>query len=74
MQELHRTKRNRDSTFGGCTQGFMCTGSQAKHGLYKNLAQPTWGSGQFPVKAGVSCRSLWEQDTGGGELREKSSA
>ena len=30
VQELHRTGGNRDSTLGGCTPGFMCTGTQGK--------------------------------------------
>lgn len=29
-EELHRPGGNRDSILGGCTQGFMRTGSQAK--------------------------------------------
>jgi len=28
VQELHRTGGDRNSTPGGCTQAFMCTGSQ----------------------------------------------
>lgn len=31
-QMLHRTGGNRDSTPGGCTQVFMCSGSQGKEG------------------------------------------
>ena len=30
VQELHRTRRNRHSTLGGGTQGFMCTGTHGK--------------------------------------------
>ena len=31
-QKHHRTGGNRDTTLGGCTQDFMCTGSQDKAG------------------------------------------
>ena len=30
VQELHRTRGNTDSALGGCTQDFMCPGTQAK--------------------------------------------
>ena len=38
-EELHRPGGNRDSILGGHTQGFMCTGSQNKVGIHKNLGQ-----------------------------------
>ena len=30
MKELHKTEGNSDSTLGGCTQGYICTGTKSE--------------------------------------------
>ena len=54
VQELHRTEGSRDSTLGGCTQGFMCPGTQGKAVTPQEWVRPTcrfwrvsWGGGDW---------------------------
>lgn len=58
MRELHRARRNKDSTLGECTQDLMCIGT-----LHKVLPQElgldiTRGLGSSPEEVGIHCSSL----------------
>ena len=71
MQELHRTRGNRDSTLRGHTQGFMCTESQSKVITPGELELDLlMGFKLSSGESGVSCGSLWGKDTGDRGLRE----
>ena len=74
MKELHKTEGNSDSTLGGCTQGFMCPGTQGKAVTPQEpeLDLPV-GFGESPGEAGIGCGPLWGKDTGSGGPREYSS-
>ena len=62
VQELHRTGGNRDSTLGGCTQGFTCTGTQGKAVTPQEPGPGLPASpGCSPGEMGVNCGSLWGQ-------------
>ena len=56
MQERHKTEGNRDSTLGGRTQGFTCTGTQGKAVTpYEPGSDLPAGLGGSPGEAGVGC-------------------
>lgn len=59
MQELHRTKENRDSALERCTQNLACTGTQGKSVTPQEPGPglPA-GLGESPGDAGVSCDSV----------------
>ena len=65
VQELHRTRGNRDTIFERCTQFFMCARSQGKaEAPWESGLDLTSALGGSPEKTGRDYCWLWRKDIG----------